>query len=45
MDFPKDVNLECLDGYQSMDGIPLTFGFEFEPKGNLTFTHNEAVKH
>ena len=45
MDSAKDVNVECLGADQVQDGIPLSFGFEYEPKGNVTFTYTEGVKH
>jgi len=43
MDFAKSANFECHSGYDYEEGVPESFGFNFEPKGNFTFTWAQAV--
>ena len=42
-ELPKLANLECFDQIGIDNGIPINFGFQFQPKGNITFTYNEGV--
>ena len=41
--FPKIANFECHYGQTFPDKSVQTFGYNFEPKGNFTFSWDEAV--
>ena len=41
MAVPTTANKECFEGIE--DAIPQNFEYDFELKGNFTFTYNEAV--
>jgi hypothetical protein len=39
----NNTNFECNTGLEHQEGVPQMFGFNFEPKGNFTFTWDLAV--
>ncbi|CAG2101762.1 unnamed protein product [Medioppia subpectinata] len=40
----KSANSECIDGSLLTDERPQSFGYDFEVKGNITFTYRGALK-
>ena len=38
------ANFQCVGSETLTDGVPYNFNYDFEPKGNLTFTWSTAVR-